>query len=103
MKYDTEQVRAAIEQWIAFGTDEWNKSHQGYFSSGGWAYEVLRWLASEYPKLREDAERHRTHRELTVRNNASQTSIEEIDAIWAARDAITPEAFDAAIDAARKL
>lgn len=35
-------VESAIKQYLAFGDDTKNKSHNGYYSEGGWPYEILK-------------------------------------------------------------
>ena len=49
-----DQVICAIDQFLEYGEQEYNKSHKGYFSGPGWAARALRWHLEQL-KLQESA------------------------------------------------
>jgi len=45
--YSSSQVTQAIKQFLEFGEQTLGSAHQGYYGPGGWAYECLKWYASQ--------------------------------------------------------
>jgi hypothetical protein len=43
-------VISAIEQFLRFGDETYEESHNGYYSTGGWPYEVLKEFVSKVNK-----------------------------------------------------
>ena len=87
--FNRTQIRIVISDWLTYGENQLNQSHNGYFSGDGFAARALRWLltnftVTEKPHLMESKVKREEHSMpcrivLRVLNNSYVTHLETLN------------------------